>query len=51
MKNPKFVPESEAVTDKPFWESGVNPVTMTKVESYSAVIEPEDTFVDYNYTF
>ena len=50
-KTERFVEESEANLDAPFWETGVNPVTMTKVENYSAVLEPEDTFVDYNYTF
>ena len=47
----RFVEESESNLDAPFWETGVNPMTMTKVENYSAVLEPEDTFVDYNYTF
>lgn len=50
-KTERFVEESEAKLDAPFWETGVNPMTMTKVENYSAFLEPEDTFVDYNYTF
>ena len=50
-KTQRFADETDAKLDAPFWETGVNPVTMTKVENYSAVLEPEDTFVDYNYTF
>lgn len=50
-KTERFVEESEANLDAPFWETGVNPVTMTKVECYASAEIPDDTFVEYDYTF
>ena len=46
-----LVEESETNLDAPFWETGVNPVTMTKVECYASAEIPDDTFVEYDYTF
>lgn len=51
MKNPKFVQDSEAVTNAPFWETGVNPVTMTKIHDTYDWTEDEKNTVDYNYQF
>lgn len=46
----RFVEDSEAKLDAPFWETGVNPVTMTKIHETNDYIEDADV-VDYNYTF
>lgn len=51
MKNPKFVPDSEAKLDAPFWETGVNPVTMTKIHDTYDWVEDDNKTVDYNYQF
>ena len=47
----KFVPESEAKIDAPFWETGVNPVTMTKIHDTYDWVEDENKTVNYNYQF
>lgn len=47
----KFVPESPAKTDEPFWVSGVNPITMIKEESLANVTTSEETSIDYDYQF
>ena len=49
MKNPKYVPNSEAVTNKPFWESGVNPITMTRTVSDWGNDDDKATVYDYEY--
>lgn len=42
----RFVEETEAITDQPFWESGANPVTMTRIHEMPV----EDAMVyDYEY--
>ena len=47
----RFVEESEAVLDKPFWETGVNPVTMTKVHDTYDWTEDVNNSVDYGYKY
>ena len=47
----RFVEESEAKLDAPFWETGVNPVTMTKIHDTYDWTEDEKNTVDYNYQF
>lgn len=49
MKNPKYVPNTEAKTDKPFWESGVSPITMYKIPSDWGNDEDKATVYDYEY--
>ena len=49
MKNPKYVPNSEAATNKPFWESGVNPITMTRTVSDWGNDDDKATVYDYEY--
>ena len=51
MKNPKFVKDTEAKTDKPFWETGVNPVTMTKIHDTYDWVDDIENSVDYKYEY
>lgn len=43
--------ETEVTDRKDFWNTELNPVTMTKVESYAFAEIADDTFIDYDYAF
>lgn len=43
--------ETEVTDRKDFWNTELNPVTMTKVESYAFAEIADDTLIDYDYTF
>lgn len=47
----RFVEESEAVLDAPFWETGMNPVTMTKIHETYDWVEDGNKSVDYGYKY
>ena len=47
----RFVEETEAKLYAPFWETGVNPLTMTKVHDTYDWVEDEKNTVDYSYEF